>query len=318
MIDDRELRNAFGAFVTGVTVVTTIDAEGRPRGFTANSFSSVSINPPLLLVCIAKAAASCASFIEGRGFAVNILAESQREASVLFASKRTDKFESVAWRQGPIGSPILDDVVGWFDCRNYARFDAGDHVILIGHVEDFGYSAAEPLGYIRGSYFTPSMEQDAIAAAARSGSMVVGALLDCSGRIVLLCDGRTGTYHLPEISVNGGSAGTSLLLAKLASMGLQATISFVFAVFESEKERKQLIYYRGAAAPEGVAVDCAFDRENVPWARIRDEATLSMIQRYFAEQDEGAFGVFSGHTTGGEVARLMTTPTGEKNQLGRR
>src|SRR5690348_18311076 len=97
-IDPLELRRAFGTFMTGVTVITTHGADGSPRGFTANSFTSVSLDPPLLLVCIGKGAASLDTFLHADGFAVSILAEAQKEASGIFASKRPDKFAAVAWR----------------------------------------------------------------------------------------------------------------------------------------------------------------------------------------------------------------------------
>ena len=87
------MRTAFGSFMTGVTIVTTAGVDGSPRGFTANSFTSVSIEPPLLLICIGKSAASMEVFRKAHGFAVNILAEDQKDTSVLFASKRPDKFE---------------------------------------------------------------------------------------------------------------------------------------------------------------------------------------------------------------------------------
>ena len=148
--DNRELRTAFGSFMTGVTIVTTLDEEGQPRGFTANSFTSVSLEPPLLLICVGKSAASMAVFRQARGFAVNILSEAQKEISVLFASKRADKFEAARWRKGPFGNPLIEGSAAWFDCARYQVIDAGDHIILMGHIEAFSYSDANPLGYARG------------------------------------------------------------------------------------------------------------------------------------------------------------------------
>ena len=158
-IDPLELRQAFGTFMTGVTVITTRGTDGSPRGFTANSFTSVSLDPPLLLVCIGKGAASLDSFIAADGFAVSILAETQKEASGVFASKRADKFAAVGWHPGPAGHPIVDGAVSWFDCARHAVIDAGDHVVLIGRVEGFAYSDANPLGYSRGGYVTLGLEQ---------------------------------------------------------------------------------------------------------------------------------------------------------------
>ena len=99
------LRDAFGAFMTGVTVVTAYSPAGKPLGFTANSFTSVSLDPPLLLVCLARRSANYAALTSAVGFAVNILAEGQRDIARTFAGKVKDRFASVAWQDGPNGSP---------------------------------------------------------------------------------------------------------------------------------------------------------------------------------------------------------------------
>jgi flavin reductase (DIM6/NTAB) family NADH-FMN oxidoreductase RutF len=104
-IDPRALRDAFGCFMTGVTVVTTVDAAGTPQGFTANSFSSVSLDPPLLLVSLANSSRNLDSFAKGAGFAVNILAEGQKDISATFARPSEDRFANLYWRKGPVGNP---------------------------------------------------------------------------------------------------------------------------------------------------------------------------------------------------------------------
>jgi flavin reductase (DIM6/NTAB) family NADH-FMN oxidoreductase RutF len=305
VIDQRELRNAFGTFLTGVTIVTTIDTDGRPRGFTANSFTSVSMDPPLLLVCLAKTAISCASFVEADSFAVNILAEEQKDLSTIFASKRPEKFEHAAWQPGSTGSPVLDGVVSWFDCSTYSRVDAGDHILLLGKIVDFAHSASEPLGYVRGSYFTPTLERDALSAASREGATVVGGLIEVDSKIVLLRDPRTDTYHLPEAV--GGSASISGLLGLLAAQGLRATISFVFAVYEEDMEDRQYIYYRGSAEGHPTSGDClCLEAQEVPWQALRDPTTAKMLRRYFAEQEDGSFGLFSGKGDSGRIEQLLS------------
>lgn len=148
----RALRRAFGAFATGVTVVTTCDESGQPFGFTANSFTSVSLDPPLLLVCLAKSSSSLETFRRCTGFAVNILSEGQEEISRRFASRRADRFDGVAAAPGGEASPILADTSAWFDCALKQCVDAGDHVILIGRVNDFGASERAPLIYLQGAY----------------------------------------------------------------------------------------------------------------------------------------------------------------------
>ena len=147
-------RHALGTFLTGVTVVTTTDSQGRPRGITANSFTSVSLEPPLVLVCIARSAESHDAFAGGDGFSVNILSDGQQSMSQLFASKSPDKFETVRWHPGDNGAPVLDDCLAWFDCRRYRQTDAGDHTILIGEVTRFEVKAGQPLGYCQGNYLS--------------------------------------------------------------------------------------------------------------------------------------------------------------------
>src|ERR1700736_4892808 len=103
--DTQELQKALGTFVTGVTVVTTCEKSGRPRGFTANSFTSVSLAPPLVLVCIAKTAVSSSVFAEAPSYAVSVLSELQQETASLFASKAPDKFDRTRWHPSATGSP---------------------------------------------------------------------------------------------------------------------------------------------------------------------------------------------------------------------
>lgn len=154
--DPRALRTAFGSFMTGVTVVTLLDAQGRPLGFTANSFASVSLDPPLLLVCLANTSSNYEAFAKTQKFAINILSQSQVEVSNTFARPGDDRFANVDWQVGPHGSPVLAGVSAWFDCATFKTVDAGDHLILIGEVKGFDCTEAPGLGYARGAYFMPA------------------------------------------------------------------------------------------------------------------------------------------------------------------
>ena len=159
-LDDGELRNAFGSFTTGVTVVATREADGTPRGFTANSFSSVSLDPPLLLVCIAKSALSLRVFQEASCFSVNILEQSQAEVSRIFASQAVDKFDRVPWDKGVFEIPLLRGSLARFTCETDRQIDAGDHAILLGKVIAFDYQNGTPLSYFRGQYGTLNISLD--------------------------------------------------------------------------------------------------------------------------------------------------------------
>lgn len=151
--DPRTLRDALGCFATGVTVVTCLSDEGAPAGLTVNSFTSVSLDPPLLLVCLAKPAASAASLIAAPCFAVNVLQTGQQPASIRFATRDEDRFGTTPWACGEGGAPILADSLGVFECERYAVHDGGDHHILIGQVVKASFDAGlDPLLYFRGRY----------------------------------------------------------------------------------------------------------------------------------------------------------------------
>lgn len=151
--DQRTLRDALGCFATGVTVVTCLDQHDRPAGLTVNSFTSVSLDPPLLLVCLAKAAASAGPLIRAGHFAVNVLQAGQQPASIRFSTRDEDRFGSTPWSRGEGGAPILKDSLGVFECEAYAVYDGGDHHILVGRVVKASFDPTlDPLLYFRGKY----------------------------------------------------------------------------------------------------------------------------------------------------------------------
>lgn len=146
------LKRAFGAFPTGVTVVATA-GEAGPVGFTANSFTSVSLDPPLLLVCHGTHASSHAAFRAAGGFSVNVLAADQGDLARRFASRVPDRFEGVRWRSGA-GGPLIDGTAAWFDCRTHSMHEAGDHTIMVGRVVDHGHEERDALAYWRGQFLS--------------------------------------------------------------------------------------------------------------------------------------------------------------------
>jgi flavin reductase (DIM6/NTAB) family NADH-FMN oxidoreductase RutF/pimeloyl-ACP methyl ester carboxylesterase len=151
--DARTLRDALGCFATGVTVVTAMTPEGTPIGLTANSFTSVSLDPPLLLVCIAHSAGSAAALQSAAHFAVNVLQIGQQPASARFAGKGQDRFAATAWEKGHCGPPVLTGSLGTFECERHAIHEGGDHVILVGRVVRATFDARrDPLLYFRGKY----------------------------------------------------------------------------------------------------------------------------------------------------------------------
>ena len=153
MPDLRALKDAFGAFMTGVTVVSTLDTRGEPQGFTANSFTSVSLDPPLLLVCPGRALSCFDAFARCERFAVSILSDRQRGVSDLFATTDSDRFQRADWEPDADGCPVIANAAASFGCRTHSRTEAGDHVVLIGSIERFSASRSGVLGYHRGDYF---------------------------------------------------------------------------------------------------------------------------------------------------------------------
>lgn len=150
--DQGEFRRALGQFATGVTIVTAI-ADGGPVGLAANSFTSVSLDPPLVLFAVARSSGTWPRIEAARRFAVNILGEHQEEVSRVFASKDVDRFAAVDWHRGVGGSPVLHDTLAYLDCEFWAEYDGGDHVIVVGRVLDLGVThAGGPLLYFRGRY----------------------------------------------------------------------------------------------------------------------------------------------------------------------
>lgn len=151
-IDPRDFRSALGSFATGVTIVTTRDPAGRDLGLTANSFNSVSLDPPMVLWSLAKTSSSLEAFTQATHFAVHILAADQEPLSNRFAGKGADKFAGLEPRRSETGIPLFDDCAALFQCRTAYRYEGGDHVIFVGEVIAFEHSNKPPLVFHGGRY----------------------------------------------------------------------------------------------------------------------------------------------------------------------
>ncbi|MGE0682086.1 MAG: flavin reductase family protein [Candidatus Binatia bacterium] len=152
-IDPRELRNVMGNFATGVTIITTKDAAGKPFGLTANAFSSLSLDPPLLLICVDKKVDCYACFEETKVFGVNFLSESQDQLSTRFATKGIEKFEGVPYTLGELGVALLDGAVAHLECKLVTAYEGGDHTIYIGEIQNARVLNDRPLLFFRGKYY---------------------------------------------------------------------------------------------------------------------------------------------------------------------
>ena len=153
-LDERHLRNALGRFATGVTVVTTRTADGKLEGLTANSFSAVSLDPPIVLWSPRASAPSLPSFEAAGHFAVNVLSASQHGLCRRFATPSRDKFESVEHAPGLGGCPLLAGALATFECSTDSHVAGGDHVIFFGRVRRAAFADGAPLIFSAGTYGT--------------------------------------------------------------------------------------------------------------------------------------------------------------------
>ncbi len=151
---ERQFRDALALFATGVTVICTRAASGRPVGFTANSFNSVSLDPPLIVWSLAHTGSNLAAFQSAERYSVNVLAHDQVELARRFSQPHADRFAGVAHRPGAAGTPLIEGCVAWFECRHHATHRAGDHLLFIGEVGACGQRDGLGLVFHHGHYAT--------------------------------------------------------------------------------------------------------------------------------------------------------------------
>ncbi|WNV75604.1 flavin reductase family protein [Geodermatophilus sp. DSM 44513] len=152
VVDPRTMRDVLGHFASGVTVVTA-QADSGPIGFTCQSFSSLSLDPPLVVIAPARTSRTWPQLRALGRFCVNVLAEDQTDLSVTFARSGSDKFAGVPWRPSGLGQPVLEGVVAWIDCELWAEYDGGDHTLVAARVLDLGADPGRrPLLFHRGAY----------------------------------------------------------------------------------------------------------------------------------------------------------------------
>lgn len=295
--DPRALRDTFGCFMTGVTVVTTM-AGDEPLGFTANSFASVSMDPPLLLVSIARTSRNFGHFVNGSGFAINVLAEGQKDVSGTFARPAEDRFAGIDWTPGPAGNPVLPGVSAWFDCTLSQLVEAGDHAILIGEIRGFAASPEPGLGYYRGAYITPAQTATEVPA---GPDVMIAAIVESAGHVLLIDDGKGG-LRLPETRV--GREGTGAALERLlTATAPDAAAGEIYAVYEGEAGGRQHIAFRCPAPSTDAAEGRFVPLQAEHLAGVSDPATRSMLDRLAAESRLGNYGVYFGSHAEGQVTR---------------
>ncbi|MBT9475220.1 flavin reductase family protein [Polaromonas sp.] len=152
-VDPMLLRRAFGSFATGITIVTTTDADGQPVGLTANSFTSVSLDPPLVLFCLDRNSSNLERFQRSSAFGINVLSSDQQELSSRFVKRGEDRFHGISWELRATGVPVIEGAAATFECVTHTTFDGGDHLVFVGRVRRFDFDAERnPLLYFQGRY----------------------------------------------------------------------------------------------------------------------------------------------------------------------
>jgi len=302
-LDPRALRSAFGSFMTGVTVITSRDPSGKPVGFTANSFSSVSLDPPLLLVCPGKFLSSYEAFAQCSHFAVNILAEGQEEVSNTFAGYKGDRFAKVPHRFDLHDMPLIEGALAQFSCTTNQSIPMGDHAILIGEVKDFTHNDGLGLGYAGGKYFSLGLERAALAPAA--GEVVYGAIIEQDAHI-LLEETDTG-FRPPQITSQSRGNLRDDLHKALQTQGVTAEVEAAYSVFDDTKTRTHYAYFLATAA--SISAECPLVKvptRSLPSLRYTHPSIRQMMTRYEIESRTRSFTLYLGNTEAGDVHSLQT------------
>ncbi len=303
-LKSRSLRDAFGSFLTGVTVVTTVDGSGQPLGFTANSFSSVSLDPPLLLVCPGRFLTSFSIFETCSAFAVSVLAEGQEDVSNTFASFTGDRFKEVAWSPDMQGIPVIDGAAAHFSCKTSKVIPAGDHLVLIGAVQDYACSGATGLGYVGGQYFSIGLERRAGTAPKPGHPAFVGAIVEYDGQVLL--EATEKGLRLPQLRIGDTSHVRHALEKYLVGRGLKATLGSAYSIFDDRDSGIRHTYFRARAADgETGGMGIFMPIADLNGMSFFSKGQASMMARYALEHETQDFGLYVGDESSGDVHSLQ-------------
>lgn len=302
--DPQTLRAAFGAFMTGVTVVTARDDRGAPVGFTANSFTSVSLTPPLLLVCPGRFLSSFDVFRHCRHFAVSILAEGQEDVSNTFARFKGDRFAQVDWTPDAQGMPLIDGAAAHFSCQTENVIEAGDHVILLGEVRAVDVSARRGLGYAGSQYFSLGLERQSTEAPTSSDKTVIGALIEQGGHV--LVQRTEAGLALPTAPAPDHAQLRKTLSRTLQDAGLTVALGATYSIYDDRQTGQRHVYVLGRAfGPETGKLGDWRAIDGLTTARFADPAVAAMMTRYAAEYRTRTFGLYIGDDHSGDLAPLQ-------------
>ena len=294
-LDPRALRKAFGSFMTGVTIVTARDRDGQPVGFTANSFSSVSLDPPLLLVCPGKFLSNYLAFTGCEKFAVNILAEGQEDVANTFSSYKGDRFARVAHRTDALDNILIDGALTQFSCKTYDCIEAGDHTILIGEVKAFSHATRRGLGYAGGQYCSLGLER---AALEHSGKSVLAGAIIAKGDTVLLEPTAAG-FRLPHVLTTNYGQLRKSLAQSLEERGQPVRLGPAYSVFEDGKT--DCAYFLAKAPKKLCSALDAVPIDSISTLTFASRSIADMMSRFALESQTRSFGLYIGDAARGDV-----------------
>lgn len=298
-LDPRALRTAFGSFMTGVTVVTTRDENGECFGFTANSFTSVSMDPPLLLVCPGRFLSSFGKFERCTHFAVSVLAEGQEAVSNVFASFKGDRFAQVQTKLDCHNIPIMEGAAATFSCATHQIIDAGDHIVLMGQVAAFEQSERCGLGYAGGKYFSLGLEQRAARAPKRGLANIASSIVEHEGRVLLLP--IEGGYALPQVEVERRGLLRDAIAQRLGSMGVDAEVGRVYSIYDRSDTSEHRTCFRATANTDETKEGAFVPIEQLGSLVFPVPGQGATLNRYASEYLTGQFGLYVGDVDGGDI-----------------
>lgn len=294
-LDPQALRRAFGSYMTGVTVVTTCTPAGEPVGFTANSFTSVSLDPPLLLVCPGKYLSSFSTFAGCKHFAVNVLSEGQEEASNTFAGFKGDRFARVPHKWDALGNPVIDGALAQFSCTVDRSLDAGDHNVLIGRVQAFAHREGRGLGYAGGQYFSLGLERAALDHG--RAETICGAIIQQGDHVLL--ERTPQGLRPPQVVLPERSFMRDDLAASFAERGLPVTLQSAYSIFDIGGTRfTYLLATSDVALPDAIE---AVATDALAGVEYCSAPVADMMRRFALEKRSRAFGLYIGDGARGDI-----------------
>jgi flavin reductase (DIM6/NTAB) family NADH-FMN oxidoreductase RutF len=311
--DTNSLRRAFGAFASGVTVVATRMKDGEARAFTANSFSSVSLDPPLALVCLGKNSASLPMFEGCEAFSISILEASQRVISSAFASRDAAVKIEALKNLVVDDAPYLANSLATFMCSRHSVVDAGDHVILIGRIGKYRVNEGQPLGFFRGGYVSIGPDQPGLERL--QASVHVGGVLGYDSKVLLCRRPNSDVWEIPMSQPRRGQRPDAALHEAFAALGIQVTMSVPFSFFQERGEPDMTMFFSvqsdGDVSPRTLADGTRislFSAEDEPWNLVNGEMKQGMIRRYLREMAAGLYSVYFDTPQGGSLVQLNGGP----------